>query len=835
MYTQSGERLRDFIYESTLNLNEIEAIAYSELKSDGVLKEIGGKRIIFFHQTFLEYAIARWLYGTNTGEQERIRLESQLNTSQTTYSRYYLWTVLRQLLTLVHLNEFHRLSHQLDTQQILPFRSVAFAAVSRHEPESASILPQLLSIALTKDYSFHEALLIAANSAPLRHGDMVWQIVVKLLEEVNNDLINKATEIAAELLVRLTTDSGSRFQAAIDAITQRTAKTKAKKDERYLIFGKLLGTYAHQRPRKNQPIELEVLHTLKAHYTLFGGNVRAIVIDLYLTPHVPPEIQREFLLTILTQPVSESFKEKDKAIELLQKRLPSFLKTADTPFGASWFTALHAPLIEASPSQPTPGDHIHATWRPVIATVVGYHAASDTDLLTTLMSHLFGEHLSENSGQFVRSNYLAIEAAIHQGAADSVASLLLSIPIDTIIPSQISLVSTLLKTLADSNLQPIVADGEGLSPSSPPSLSSFNSTGRRSTGTSLQALTQWILPRVSQHPVELIRAIDALATNSPPVQQQLAQLLDSLLPTLPPRQANGIVKKLNRIPPSLEPYLQQTIQSKESRVALVKLYRSQIEKGSHAAMTPLLNFCLDKSRDVAQSASWVVLDFASQIQAASQIAPICVQSPITGVRQNGLKALIAAMNGGLQVSETEIETLFNALAEDKAPEVLQLLYELVNCCLWHHHSISQELAQATFKLTQRLVEQNHKATLDMTTKAAFITLNQMLNLEDIRLVPPIRDCTRALLRATDIGQKVDRLIITGILTKLAKYNSDLLAQIVREDLVINGRVLPAANLYAIAIAIVHDQGKNAPLLNEILQDERLTNDVKSRILRERGL
>jgi hypothetical protein len=82
---------------------------------------------------------------------------------------------------------------------------------------------------------------------------------------------------------------------------------------------------------------------------------------------------------------------------------------------------------------------------------------------------------------------------------------------------------------------------------------------------------------------------------------------------------------------------------------------------------------------------------------------------------------------------------------------------------------------------------------------------------------------------------VDKLVITGLLSKLAKFNPDFLGQIVREDFVINNQVLPVANLCAIAMAIVHDQGKNAPLLDEILNNESLPDDVKSRILRERGL
>lgn len=95
--------------------------------------------------------------------------------------------------------------------------------------------------------------------------------------------------------------------------------------------------------------------------------------------------------------------------------------------------------------------------------------------------------------------------------------------------------------------------------------------------------------------------------------------------------------------------------------------------------------------------------------------------------------------------------------------------------------------------------------------------------------------TNTLLRSTDISRKVDKLVITGLLSKLAKHNSEFLGQIVREDFVIKNQVLPVANLCAVAMAIVHDQGKNAPLLDEILNNQSLPDDVKSRLLRERGV
>jgi hypothetical protein len=557
-------------------------------------------------------------------------------------------------------------------------------------------------------------------------------------------------------------------------------------------------------PNRERQIELDVLYLLKEYYFLFGGNVRSLVIDLYLKPNVPELAQRELLMTLIQKPASEQFKEKKKAIELLKHVLPNLLKAADSPFGTTWFEALHAPL--------------NKNWTAVSAAVVGQKAASDPDLLAIILTNLFRESMPGDSGEFNRCNLLAIEEAINSEGGNLVASLLLKIPIDTIIPSRIALLSTLLRNIG-------------------------TQVDRKSqVNQDLKlALAQWVVPIVNQHPVELIRAIDALASSCPSVQQLLGQLLEQLLPNLPQNQANPIIKKLSTIPEQLEPYLQQTATSKESRSALLKLYQHQSEHDSSLAISNILNLCLDESRDVALDASWVILALAEQQKPINvhQLLPVLTKSKIVGVRQNSLNALIKAIDAGASLTEPEFLAVFDTLTNDSAPEVIQLLYKLVDCLIWNHPSgspcISLALAEVAFNLTHKLVTQQSQTTIDMAAQSAFINLNQIANLEDVRLMPKIGECTRVLLRVTDISRKVDKLVITGLLSKLAKFNPDFLGQIVREDFVINNQVLPVANLCAIAMAIVHDQGKNAPLLDEILNNESLPDDVKSRILRERGL
>jgi hypothetical protein len=371
-----------------------------------------------------------------------------------------------------------------------------------------------------------------------------------------------------------------------------------------------------------------------------------------------------------------------------------------------------------------------------LAAVVGQKAASDSELMATIIKSLLYESPPERLGDFNRRNLIAIQEAINGGGGNLVASHLLEIPIDTLAPNRIPPLSLLLKHLSEpvdgtSQMKPsphppgiqVSSDGSSLlMHRHEPSTMNHEQDSFHPQETVPRlpplvnpelklALAQWVAPIVPQHPVELIRAIDALASNSPSVQQQLGQLLEQLLPNLPPNQANPIIKKLSHIPEQLEPYLQQTTKSKESRSVLLKIYQHQAGNGSSSAISNILKLCADESRDVALAASWIILTLAEQQKKlnVSELLPVLAQSKFVGVRQNCLKALILAINSGFVVTESEIIAVFDALANETAAEVVLLLYKLVECLIWNHPSgslfISPTVAQATFDLTRKLVNE----------------------------------------------------------------------------------------------------------------------------------
>ena len=791
LYEKSQERLRDSIYESDLELNGTVFAAYEELKSDGVLKELGGSRLVFFHQTFLEYAIARWLDSTEAGELAKNQLLSTLKQPNTSYTRHYVWPIVRQLLNLVNLREFYRIYNRLDQQELLPFRAVAFAAVSRFEVEVASVLRQQLPIALQLGDVYQDTLLVAAKSAPTRHVGTVWEIAIALLAHSSQRVADKAAEIAGELLYRLKNHRGEHLSFALQTIKTRTAENKSSSpDERTHLLGKLIGSYATTLNLLGKTVDVEVLPPLKEYYVLLGGKTRAVALELYLNPGVPESLLRECLMTILSKPISEQLKEKERAINLLQQLLPSLLKTGDSPFGHSKIDALLAPLAK--------------DWDLVQAGAIGKIAVDEPELVATLLDALFRENLSAGDGVSMRRYQVAISEAIRNGAGNCVAKKLLNIPIETLPQNRFSTLSVLIRELS-------VQLGEEY----------------------LESLARWIAPKIGQCPLEFIPTIDTLAKNSARVSKLLGEILEQVLPTLTQQQANQIIKKLNFVPESFVSYLQATANHKESRKALVKVYHSQAQNSSSSnAVSELLKLCLDESRDVALDAANVILNLAvnqTPIRVA-EVIPILTRSKIVGVRKNCLMALGELVKAGFTVTESEMIEVCTILASDTLPEAIQPLYKLIEYWVQANQFIPLALASATFELTKRLATKNplHSGI----AQSAFITLKNIANLEDCRLNLYLSECTHQLWRATDVNA-INSLFVIGLLNSVAKFDAGFLSQIVKTYFVTESE-MRIANLNTAIVAIIYSQGKYSPLLDEILNDVRFPSEVKGQIIRERG-
>ena len=802
MYRNSSERLRDFVWETQLQLDDAQLLAYGELKSDGVLAEIGGERIAFFHQTFLEYAIARWLQSTPEGEGAKTELLASLNREPLDRSQHYYWSILRQLLNLVDFAEFDRLSRQFDWHLMLPFHTFALAGVSHPDRRASSILQQLLPLSLQLSDGYRETLILAAGSASARHVDNAWAMMLELISKTNAATSNQAARTAGELLARLKAEPGRQVERVLQAVESRSAgqsaskgKGKNAKEERTHIFGQLVCAYAKAPKTFGCGIDIEVCRAISKHYYRLGSYTRSQAIELHLTPGVPESIRREFLLAIIDRPPHKQFHEKEAACELLRQLLPVLIATGDTPFGQTWLDALHANL---------PG-----TWERLQAVVVGERAVGDPQLLADLIDELMCETSPGKAPDRLRHTLMALTGAIEAGGAPVVVTALVAISIPQIRPDRISTLSGLANQLApySENLDTPLAE----------------------------SFARWMLAAASDRPKNFLPPLVMLAREFPTVEVLLEPVLEALFDGS--SQVGKIVAKFSYIPAVLEPHLRGTVDVKESRLALVKLERQRAEAtGSTEAIAALLDFCVDRSREVALSASGVVLALALDRKSlpidglVRTIAPKC----FPGVRQNGLRSLVEAVKFGEPFAESKLTETIIHLENETVPALIQLLYQTISTWVDRYGFLSEAVVQRVFALTERTIARRSEPYLNGgVANAAFIALTTIANLELPDFASSLCRCTRELFGATDLNRSTDSTFAIGLLERASRLDEQLLSQIVREDLVGGDRAMPLPNQCAVAIAIKCDRGKDSPLLDEILQDPTLSESLKSFVIQMR--
>ncbi|MBP0003112.1 MAG: hypothetical protein J7642_05220 [Cyanobacteria bacterium SBC] len=813
LYRQSIDRLRDFLYDTDCEFDETEGDAYRALRSDGVLKDIGNGRIAFFHQTFLEYAIARWLTQTAEGEAEKQQAIDRVVAQDRL--PYYLWTIFRQLLVLVSFAEFQKLSARVPLAELLSFRALALAAMARREPETGSVLDGLLNWAKTQDGTYRETLLVVANSASLERGELGWRLAVGVLENVETAFANKAVELCSFWLVRLPEKQGERLDRVFSAIqTQFEENENARLNQ----FGQFLSAFAAGvRQQGYRRLDDESLAVLRRWYFELGSSGRSRVWELYALPEIPDAARVEFVVAATAQPPSNSFEEREAALNLLVLAFPALWERGDTPFGGSWRDVLAAP--------------IHERWMESVAGAVGKSSVEVDAALSLNPSPHLGRETSQRlpfsqdwekglgdegrlpqllevvlaGGGNPRRAILALEYAIESGGGEAVASAMRQWKVTDIAASRLSGVGGILAQLT----------GCG-------------------AGAKLLLLV-WIAPRLIDRPFELIPACDRLIGDTTSLFDRWGELLMGVLPALSEKLLARVLKKMEIVPEAVMPWLAQ-VTLKEARLLRVKCDRSAAEDGDEAALNCLLAACEDSSREVALAASWAVLAVAERRGIALLSVSAGLASPLVGVRQNLLAAAVEGLKAGFGTQE-EVLSLFRRVRDEEKPEVCQMVFAVLESAVYvaqqQREMVDLAVAEAIWETIDRVLEK--PALANQVARSAFFALNRLAMVERVQWVLPLQVRLRRLFQGVDVKRKIDRTVITGLLVQLGKYDANFLELLVFEDCLNADKPLPTANQLALVVAIVKERGVSSPLLDVLLDFSDTPDLVKTRILRERGL
>lgn len=433
-------------------------------------------------------------------------------------------------------------------------------------------------------------------------------------------------------------------------------------------------------------------------------------------------------------------------------------------------------------------------------------------LITALFQELLKEKYEKADAQILRRHNLAIAEAIRSGGGYLVAKFLTAKSIHTIPKPRIYNLRVIIKELTN-NANIILPKYPKI----------------------YQELAEWILPILDEFPEDLILILDNLTSADNQLESLFIQALSKKIFNFPQAKIWDIFKSLKNIPGVFEPYLKSNLNIKESRLALVKCYHYQaIHQNSELALNSLFRLCLDDSRDVSLDAAGVILELTKEVTLkTSDVTAIIENSRIPGVRNKCLEALINMVALGSSISDENIIYVSDLLCNENSPEILRPLYKLIERWVDKNDYISDSLATITFNLTHRLVSQCSSSRVDAAiANPAFVTLKNIANLEYSDLTPKLGKCGRHLLHHTDV-RTINCTFVIGFLDKIAKFDVVFLSQILHEDVMPNLDTLPIANLDAFVVATIHNEGRQSPLLDEMLADERLPEVIRSQILRER--
>jgi hypothetical protein len=393
LFQHSDEHLREAVFTSDLLADsEAAAAAYSELVSEDVLQPASGRRVRFFHQTFLEYTIAR-LAATSRGRAERETLLDRVSRPEAASARLHLWPVLRQLVSIVDLSELDGVIARVGVERQAAFRALALGMAAR---DDGAGLEKLLPIALSEGAGFQELLVNAAFTAPAGRSDTAWDVVLEIVRRAEKPTVINAAKIAGAMLSRFANDSADRLAGFFNALHANSGLAIRDRTEVAGFF------VSEGREWLNRAPADHVLPALRRHWQTFGDDTQAAVVQLHGRPHVLDAQRTEMLDVLLSGAPGRRW--RDDAAALLESAAPSLVGPAGR--WRSWMDLLYATLPSG--------------WSVVQALVVGRRAAHDVELLRSL-----ARDLVHGGSQRIQPAQLALSEACRCGAGAALAEALM--------------------------------------------------------------------------------------------------------------------------------------------------------------------------------------------------------------------------------------------------------------------------------------------------------------------------------------------------------------------------------------------------------------------------
>jgi hypothetical protein len=397
-FQESQDVVRESVYLT--DVREADAAgstAASELISEDVLQPVGDGRIRFFHQTFLEYAIAR-LLATHSGRKDRERLVSELREVDAEVARLHWWPVFRQLLAIVDREQFDFLTGEVGLDRLPAFRAAAFAAAARQEPDA---LLSLLPLVRDRSEDFQQDLLEAALTAPLHLAEAAWLIALALARSASRKPAVNAVKRCGWMLSRFPGSMADRVAEILSALAENPNLTH---QDRSSAAGFFLTVGRHALEAATDVAALDAFWTRSA---MLGVDSKAVVLQLYARPEIPAPAKETVLQDLVS--VAAHHKMREALTELLQDVAPLWLQPGPSAKWGSWLELLQAELPNG--------------WDVIQARVVGRRASADRVLLDDLVRGLL-----QGPMRHLQRHMIAISEAAQAGAGPAIVVALENAP-----------------------------------------------------------------------------------------------------------------------------------------------------------------------------------------------------------------------------------------------------------------------------------------------------------------------------------------------------------------------------------------------------------------------
>ncbi len=769
------QEVHDWIAEPDLHLEASVSLANArdELFSEGILKAQSAGRVRFFHQTFLEYAMARWL-ATRSGAAERERIVGAVS-SQDDGAALHWWPVLRQLLVMVEPEAFSASVARLPLESLAGFRTVSFATLSRAEPGS---LKDLLERSLTLGAEYQKILGSAAEDAPSRFLEDAWMVVETLLRAGAREAAVLAATTAGSLLARDQKPLAERLRALMKALDERLEKTE-RREEMAEIMGQLLRASLPALKAGSDP---EALQLLRDRYLDFGEKGRAAVIDLFGAAPMDEQRRAEFVHFLLERPPERRL--KPELIALLEQRLRA----------------------EGAAAEETPEGRSEILYRTVPEPWISFHARAVARLFPQdrLLVERIARDLFSSDARSPRSDTNALEEMVELGQADQVCGVLAALPPENLPAGRIGSLATLVRELS-----------------------------QRAGSRARRDLAHWLRPQAERRPEEALEVFASVADADEETWSAFLVSLRSLLEKQEDRLAKRVFGEIT--PESrleLAPEIEVLASHQPGRVSfeymLIDAYAPRASE-SKEAVSRLVALSLSRSKGVALAASNALARvlWTGTLPAVTDLLSLAA-SPVPGVRDHLMDVVTAIQGANGKIAPGHLVLLCDSLAGETNTTTLQKLCDVVAGWVYTEKQVPLRVAEHMAGLTSG--RENGK--MEKGVAGALVhALKVLAQLER----PEIADLLQgAAQRALGGIENLNRLSVgeselIDLLSALARVDKAFLPRLVGD-----GPNLPARNIRPLALSIRRVEGANSPLLTSMLSSNWCPPQTRSAILAFRG-